>query len=293
MPTSGARLLLFEDQCSLCHTMPGETGNLIECLALVKGQQAWPLMFACPSCDLWLAGLAEDGRSARGEEDRLIDGPYGEWPHPNLRELSLALAVADDGARATILAAAAAMGVTVVSRPDARTLLFLEAGTALAPIAIARTGAGPAGRVLLAPLSARADLRTLLAAGAAAWLTIPLTPQQVTAALTFAMRQRGLRVRWDPETALPIANMEAFEGEVVRCTPAAETDRFELAWLLKRFSRGYDDVVIANGEILLLPRASAETLESVIGRLEKLLAGRSRFERFDTGAQARRFDVAG
>ena len=133
----------------------------------------------------------------------------------------------------------------------------------------------------------------MLAHGAVAWLTIPLTPQQVTAALSFALRQRGLRACWDPETGLPVAALEGFERNGVLCTPSDGADRFELAWLLKRFARGYDDVVMSNGEILLLPRASAGSLNLVIERLEKLLAGRCRFERFEGGGHRRRFDVAG
>ena len=291
-PTPGARALMFEDQCSLCHTMPGETGNIVQCVATAPGRRSWAPMFACPSCDLWLAGLAQDGRSARGEEDRLIDGPYGDWPHPNLRDLSVALLVADAAARAAILEATSAMGVDIVTRPDVRTLFFVEAGAGFEKASV-DSGNGAARRVLLAPLTARDQLRALLVGGAAAWLTIPLTPQQVTAALTFAMRQRGLRLQWDLETALPVADPHGSGREAVLCTPAGTTDRFELAWLLKRFSRGYDDVVMANGEILLLPRATASSLDSVIGRLEKLLGGRCRFESFDTGLRTRRFDVAG
>jgi len=292
-PTHGARVLMFEDQCSLCHEMPGPTGNLMRCVATVPGHASWPQMFACPSCDIWLAGLADDGRSARGEAGRVIDGPYGEWPHPNLRELSVALAVADKGARTAILEATAAMGVAIVTQPDARTFLFLEAGAGFDSVALLRTDESPSRRVLLAPLAAGVELRSLLANGAMAWLTIPVTPQQVTAALSFAMRQRGLRVRWDLETSLPVASMEGFVRDGLRCTPSGGTDRFELAWLLKRFSRGYDDVVMANGEIVLLPRASANSLDLVVERLDRLLAGRCRFERIQTGEQARRFDVAG
>lgn len=292
-PSPGARVLMFEDQCHICHVMPGGTGALLSSAAVLDGLDSWAAIFLCPACEAWFGSLAEDGRSARGNDERSIDGPYGAWPHPNLRGLRLHLSIRDAGARGAVLESCEAMGVSIVERADADTVIFVDAGTRGQAQARLKDELPRRGRVLLANLSARDDLLRGLALGATAWLTIPLTPQQVTAALTSALRQRGLRLNWDQTTGLAYANLAAEERIALRCEPAAGADRFELAWLLKRFSRGYDDVVLADGQIVLLPRVPAEQADAVIARLERLLAGRCRLARIERGGLTRRFEAAG
>ena len=292
-PSPGLRVLMFDDQCHVCHMMPGGTGALLSSAAVLDGLDSWAAIFLCPACEAWFGSLAEDGRSARGNDERSIDGPYGAWPHPNLRELRIHLSVRDAGARSAVLESCESMGVTVVDRPDADTVIFVEAGTRGQAEARLKDELPRRGRVLLATLGARDDLVRSLALGATAWLTIPLTPQQVTAALSSTLRQRGVRLNWDQATGLAYANLEAEERIALRCEPAEGTDTFELAWLLKRFSRGYDDAVMADGEIVLLPRVPAEQVDAVIARLERLLAGRCRLTRIERGGLTHRFEAAG
>src|SRR6185437_9854752 len=207
-PGTNSIALLFDDQCQVCHAVPSAGGALVDCVSAENQAQSWPPLFLCTACDAWLGSLADDGRSARGTRDREIDGPYGEWPHPNLRELVVQVEVSDRGASATVIESCAAMGVPVDlrRRSDAEhSVLFLEAvpGHDLASrVATKRQNHGAV--VVLAGPSAAQPLRTALEAGASGWLTIPLTPQQVTASLTAALR-RHLRLHWDPATALPIA----------------------------------------------------------------------------------------
>ena len=100
-------------------------------------------------------------------------------------------------------------------------------------------------------------------------------------------------MNWDQATGLAYANLAAEDRIALRCEPANGTDAFELAWLLKRFSRGYDDVVLADGEIVLLPRVQPDQVGAVVARLERLLAGRCRLIPIERGGPVRRFEAAG
>lgn len=274
MPSTAGRALVFEDQCQVCHALPKGRGAMIDCITL-GGGESWTPFFACTSCAAWVASLAEDGRSARRKASRSIDGDYGEWPHANLRDLVVALDIADPGARTTALETCAAMGVTVTSAPVESSILLVEARPGRSIAANVRVAAS-AGRtiIVLAHLASEDELRDALGAGVSSWLTIPVTPQQIAAALGATLR-RGLPHRWDDSTCLPIGNLEGFTRPGIAFEPAGISP-FTLAWLLRRFARGYDDLVWADGQVVLLPRVPAERVEAVQARLELLLAGRCR-----------------
>ncbi len=294
-PSPGGRTLVFEDQCQLCLAMPRGRGTVIDCVAVGPGHRSWAPLFLCTSCDAWLASLAEDGRSARGGARRAIDGAYGDWPHPNLRSLRVALDLADRPAAATIAQTCAAMGVTVARGADLLgSVLFVEL-TPGASVA-ARVSQGRQlvrATILLAPLEAHRELREALAAGAMDWMTLPITPQQVTAALSGSLRRRP-PAHWDEDSCLRRASLSGSGRPALLFEPLPGTDLFTLAWLLRRFARGYDDVVSVEGRVVLLPRVAPEHLDEVRSRLELLLAGRCRAFPLEAPAgEHRRIDVAG
>ncbi len=295
-PSTNDRLQLFDDQCNICFTIPKERAAWIDCIAVASDQRSWPGMFVCEPCDAWIASVANDGQSARGAAQRVIDGPYGEWPHPNLRELSVEVEVPGKSPRATIFESCLAMGVPVRAgfQAESDAVLFVEA-TANSDITAMVRAARASGRVVmvLAAMDAREALVPALNAGAAGWLTVPVTPQQVTAALSGVLR-RGLRRAWDPETCLPIASLVDVARPALVFEPAGVARRFELAWLLKRLSRGYDELAVAGGHIVLLPKAPPERLNVVRARLEGLLAGRCRVIAMERHTErTARFDAAG
>jgi hypothetical protein len=294
-PSTGGRLLVFEDQCQLCLGVPQGHGTVIDCVSAGGAGESWPAFFACTSCDAWISSLAEDGRSARGDASRAIDGAYGDWPHPNLRDLRISLDVADKGAAATIRKACETMGVEVARGGDALgSVLFIEASPGASIGRVVRENAAIVrAAIVLAPLAAARELREALHAGASNWLTLPLTPQQVTAGLAATLR-RGVRLSWDDASCLPIASLESNTRPGIAFMPAGDTDAYSLAWLLRRFARGYDEVVWAAGQIVLLPRVPPERLEAVRVRLELLLAGRCRTVMLAPGGVPRaRIDLAG
>jgi hypothetical protein len=129
--------------------------------------------------------------------------------------------------------------------------------------------------IVLAGLRARRDLGQALSEGARWWTTMPVTPQQLTAAISRA--SRGESASWDLETCLPVADVEKLDRPVVQCEPLPGTELFELGWLLKRFSRGYDDVVWHNGTILIVPRAPSDHVPTLAERLSVLVDGRCTF----------------
>ena len=275
-PATNSRALLFDDQCQVCHAVPSAGGALVDCVSAENQAQSWPPLFLCTACDAWLGSLADDGRSARGAADREIDGPYGEWPHPNLRELVVQVEVRDRGAGATVIESCAAMGVQVDLRrrgTGEHSVLFLEAvaGRDLAR-RVAEERSHRAAVVVLAGPSAAEPLRSALQAGASGWATIPLTPQQVTAALTAALR-RHLRLNWDTSTALPIAaNLDGARPALL-FVPRPGVEPFAVSWLLRRFSRGYDEAAVSEGRMLLFPRVPAAQIGRVRVRLARVLAG--------------------
>jgi CheY-like chemotaxis protein len=129
--------------------------------------------------------------------------------------------------------------------------------------------------VVVAGLRARRDLEQSLEAGARCWATVPITPQQLTAALSHA--SRGDFGSWNSETCLPVLDVRKLDRPVVQCEPLPETELFELAWLLKRFSRGYDEVGWHNGAVLVIPRAPSDHVDGVAARLSVLVDGRCTF----------------
>jgi hypothetical protein len=151
------------------------------------------------------------------------------------------------------------------------------------------------GRIALASLSRREPLLRAIAAGASDWITMPTTPQQVTGALQRAFRIWSRPIRIDRETGLPFAYPDAEDRPALWVRPDPGADRFELVWLIRRYTRGYDDLAATDdGRILLFPRTPADHIPHIARRLNRLLLGRCRLEVPERVELARtRLDAAG
>ena len=288
-PSAGNRKLVFEDQCQVCCEMPSERAARLAWIA-PSGKRLE--LFACTGCEAWLTALASDGRTVRGGGDRDIDGPYGAWPHPNLRGLQVRLDIEDHATRSLVAETCRAMGMNLTTEAADLSLTQATASGHAARAIRERRGIDLAS-IVLAGLRARRDLGQALSEGARWWTTMPVTPQQLTAAISRASRGEG--ASWDLETCLPIADVAKLDRPVVQCEPLPGTELFELGWLLKRFSRGYDDVVWNNGTILIVPRAPADQVATLAERLSILVDGRCTFRMLrphQVGATPR-FEAAG
>lgn len=288
-PSAGNRKLVFEDQCQVCCEMPsGRAARLV--WVAPSGQRLE--LFACTGCEAWLTALASDGRTVRGAGDRDIDGPYGNWPHPNLRGLHVRMDLEDHSTRSLVAETCRAMGMEVTNG-DADILLTQATPGGHAARTIRERKGLDLSAIVLAGLRARRDLAQALEGGARTWVTMPVTPQQITAALSRATRGEG--GAWDQETCLQLIDPSKLERPVVICQPLPGADLFELAWLLKRFARGYDELYFHQGNILVVPRAPTEHVGYVAERLAVLVDGRCTFSVRQPGqlTPAIRFEAAG
>lgn len=270
-PSAGNRKLVFEDQCQVCCEVPVSRAAR---LAWISPSGRRLELFACTGCEAWLTALASDGRTVRGSGDRDIDGPYGNWPHPNLRGLKVHLDIEDHVSRSLVAETCRAMGMELTPEPADLLITQATASGHAARVVRERKGVDLAA-IVVAGLRAKRDLAHALEAGARCWATIPITPQQLTAALSRA--SRGEFGSWDAETCLPILDANKLDRPVVQCEPLPGVDLFELAWLLKRFSRGYDEVGWHNGTILVVPRTPSDHVAGVAARLSVLVDGRCTF----------------
>jgi len=288
-PSAGGRKLVFEDQCQVCCEMPTERAARLAWLSPTGGRLE---LFACTGCEAWLTALASDGRTVRGAGDRDVDGPYGSWPHPNLRGLQVRIDIEDHTTRSLVAETCRAMGLNLTAESSDILLTQATASGHAARMIRERTGLDLSS-IVLAGLRARRDLQQALEAGARWWTTMPVTPQQLTAAISRA--SRGDMGAWDAETCLPILDTTALDRPVVQCEPLPGADLFELGWLLKRFSRGYDEVGWSNGSVFVIPRAPSDHVSGVAARLSVLVDGRCTFRVLRPGqvAPQRRFEAAG
>jgi CheY-like chemotaxis protein len=273
-PAAGGRSLVFNDQCQLCRELLGASASVIDCVAAPGRRQGWPPLQVCPACERWVASLAEDGRSARGRATRSLDGAYGEWLHPNLRNVRVVACIADAAVAEMVQETCQSMHVDIAFEGpvEPSSVLLLEATPAgQASAFIERLQPHVLATVILAPLAAKADLWSALQAGATDWLTVPTTPQQLTAALVRARRIYTQPPTWDEGTCLPGIAPEYAGKPMLMISPEPGADRFEIAWSLRRFSRGYDELGIYRDAIVLIPRVAAGTVSGVAERLARVL----------------------
>ncbi len=275
-PNAWSRVRVFPDQCQLCKEMLGDDAVLASSVTLSGGTAILPPMLICGACDSWIAGLADDGRSARGEAARAIDGSYGLWPHPNLRNIQIELHIRERGMEQAIRESCAQMGVGIAANGAVPgSVLMIEATeTDSAAWFLRSDQVLRRGRIVLSRLAAEDDLKVCVGLGINDWLTLPVTPQQVSAALALITRQAGLKQRWDAVFALPAIDLRYLARPALAITPAAGVRPFEAAWFVKRVKRGYDDLGVSNGIMILAPRAPADALERVAERMARALSSR-------------------
>lgn len=278
-PAHGDRALLFADQCYLCRELLDSAASIVDCHRPGSSTLAWGGFIVCAACDLWVASLAMDGRTARGMAERRIDGPYGDWPHPDCSRVTVTLALSNVAAREAVRAICGRMRVQVsgeLPASNADALLLFEALDREAyPVWAWDAPVHWRGRIAFAPLARREALLRAVSAGATDWLTIPVTPQQVAGAMQRALRAWTRPVRIDRGTGLAVAYPDAEERPSLSVELEPGAERWETAWLLRRYTRGYDDLAVtADGRVLIFPRAPHEHLPAIAARLNRLLLGR-------------------
>ena len=279
--------------CPFCRGLLGRDPRSVSCLSVTGGESLWPQLVLCAACAEWLLALARGTASARRLRQRQTDGGYGAFLHGRLRDLRVEADVVDPGARGVIEKVCRRAGITrgpLSQGPEPATLL-VEASAEGRASARTAAAAAAAAVVVLTPPAARADLLAALAAGASDWLTLPVTPQQVVAALTRSLRQYTSRREWDAATAFPIASALP-EGPVLVFERGGDLEPFELSWLLRRFARGYDELVLFEGHVHLIPRAAAAHLPAIRERFAQMLGGRCGVV-LSVNAPRQRLDAAG
>ncbi len=292
VPGSGGRHLVFDDQCAACCDSPTEVayGLRWECDGAVAGE-----LFLCPGCARWLLGLATAGRTARGRAERSLDGPYGVWPHPRLRGLSVWLDADDPGLERLVAMAAASMGMAQAPRPGGADVAIVEASArGRAQRAAARLGARARAVIVASPAGSGVDTLAAMAAGAAGWMTVPSTPQQLTWAIARAVRREVRSAAIDPGTGLPIALRKAIERPWLAVRPPGGEEGWSAAWQVRRFSRGYDEVAVVDGGLAVVPVAPPGSVGRVRERLLEILGAGWEVELALPGQPGlRRLDAAG
>jgi hypothetical protein len=293
-PSLNGRRLVFEDQCRVCRQIPPGPGVHVAMESRLRHLPGWPPMLLCAACDGWLTSLASDGLSARHRSSREVDGPYGAWLYPNLAGVEVVIRVDGQSGRA-IHASCAEMGLPVVPSPrgEGQAVLFLEPGDIDGLHACDSTSS--AGTVVVASFASEFRLREDLSAGATDWITDPPTPQQVTRAIVHARRFPGHEFARNEESLLPYALDPTAARAALLVRPHSPAPPFETAWLLRRHSRGYDEVAsLRSGEIVVFPRVGEGRVDGVMRRLQWLLAGRATVTPLVAGFETRpRFEAAG
>ncbi|MCC6382729.1 MAG: response regulator transcription factor [Dehalococcoidia bacterium] len=276
--------------CGLCGGAAGRGPGLIDA---EPAHPRWRPLLACDSCDAWVGALARDGRSFQGRVERAAEGPTGTVLHPRLHALTVVVGLPAGRARTELEQACTSAGAR----------LLPEAGLAAADLLFApATGRDARERVSAARwlgcrivlLAGQEDHEAVLEgldAGAADWLTVPVTPHQAVAALVMVSGGSPTPTTWERSTALPEAVRDPLPP-AIWIRPTGGTAPFAAAWLVRRFSRGYDRPVSRSGEIVLLPHAPAGALPAIAARLEKALEGRCRAE-VVMSSVATRFEATG
>ncbi|MCC6386920.1 MAG: hypothetical protein IT302_06015 [Dehalococcoidia bacterium] len=285
-PSGGGRAMVFADQCQVCRVPTAAPLSIVADLP----RAPWAKLLVCTACAAWVGSLAGAGASARGRSFRVIDGRYGEWPHPNLRSLTVDADIGDFAARAAVETACTKMGVAI---ERGGSVLIVEASNSgYARQRTTEDGTRRQATVVLTTIATESDLRGALRAGASDWLTLPVTPQQVSGALTRALRGQRITSR-DDATLLPrIVTLPALP-EAILFEALPGTTPFQAAWLCRRFARGYDDLGAYADTIALFARAPSTDLPLVRERLGGLLRGRVRVRAGDQAPTPARFEAAG
>ncbi len=287
-PAANGRHLVFDDQCAACCDSPEERAERV---AWLRREQWAGELFLCVPCARWLLGLAASGRTLQGSMGRHLDGDYGVWPHPRLRGMRIWSRVRDRGAAGVIAAATVAMGLEPVSAPGDADAVLAEAGPGAAELCRG-LGPGACRVIVLAGPKARLETVRALEAGAFGWVTVPATPQQLT--WTLARLARGERPGGrDAATCLPLLEPAGAGRAWLWVEARGESEGWATAWLVRRFSRGYDAVGAVEGGVGVVPLVPPGAVGRVAERL-RLAAGGARVEIREAAERGRqRFEAAG
>lgn len=208
----------------------------------------------CQGCWTWARSLTFDPASARGTSTRRDEGPPGAWLGATALDACSVYLFEPDAAVLHDVAGAGQRRYIPLAPERARQfggasteVLFVGCSTAgrAANLVGSLSERAKSRTVVVARTDALEDMANALAMGAAEFATSPLTPHQVAAA--FDRIQDGHDAERTPGKAgLPIyarlpANLP-HPGQVIEVSVPASEDIREMAWLLRRFLRGYDRV---------------------------------------------------
>lgn len=267
-----------EHRCAFCRALLPRTVSIIGISDAVDGgEDSIMTSGLCPSCDQWLVNLAVDSRSARSVARRQSEGEYGLVLHPNLRRVRASFLIQSDDLRAAVEEACAQLGLSVTALASETTIdvMFAEAATGGPLEEAIRTAGASAKTVVLVRAEETRELRDAIKAGAADWVTVPFTPQQLVGVLQRVTMQLSQRVTWDLETCVPMVHKLETTRPAIAVTPGDGVDPLLVAWSLRRFARGYDDIVMVDGRLVLLPLARPEYQWAIIERLTVVMGERA------------------
>lgn len=293
VPAPSGRRVVFNDQCRICRLPVASDASVVAIDTSSSSVPPRSSVLLCGACTAWFVAVASDLRSVRGLATRNIDGPYGQVIHGNVGEMTLCVATLDDTTHQLIATVAERMGARIIDptagTTDAQTVLVVELARPTDPVEW-RTHPGQV--IALVPEALRGRLPEVATASRADWITLPATPQQVAHALLRAARF-GYGLPRDSTTGLPIALEPEVGSPLLAARPAAGADPQLVAWRLKRYARGYDEIAVTTeGVLVVVPRCEPGLVPTVASRLDGLLGGLARVERATVTAR-RAIDLSG
>jgi len=280
VPAPSGRRVVFNDQCRICRLPVASDASVVAIDASLSRVPPRSNVLLCGACTAWFLAVASDLRSVRGLATRNIDGPYGEVIHGKVGEMTLCVATLDDTTRQLIATVAERMGAQLIdltpTAMDAQTVLVVELARPSDPV---DWQWHPGQVIALVPEALRGRLPEVATARRADWITLPATPQQVAHALLRTSRF-GQGLPRDSTTGLPIALEPEVGSPMLAVRPRAGADPQLVAWRLKRYARGYDEIAVTTeGVLVVVPRCEPGLVPTVASRLDGLLGDLARVER--------------
>ena len=292
------------DRCDFCSTPLGDEAHAVDVMP-IGGQQGRRFGTVrqhrlCVACWSWGRSLLFDDAAARGTSYRQNEGGSGSWLAPAAFDAAGAFLLPDDehvlrqavesmGRWCSTLGPVAAR--QFAGRPHEVLFLAANANNGATELLGKLTQEATARTVVVGKIDAIRDVGSALAAGAADFLASPLSPHQVAGAFERLAQPDRLEGR-NAETGLPIyrrtPGVYADPCHVVNVTTPPSEDQRTVAWLLRRFLRGYDRVGASADTgleaFIYCPDAS---LPRVLERLRTLLGAHAKIapvDRIESGS---------
>jgi hypothetical protein len=238
----------------------------------------------CEGCWTWARSIAYDDSTLREGGERRRDGSDEALARVPARPLCGVFLLEDDERTARAAAARLRVPFSTLSLAQARrfggedgTVCLVGAGTGPRATALLEvlSNTARANVLLVTRMDSIADAGNALQLGAGDFATSPLSFEQIAGSLDRFQDANRIEKR-DPKTGLPIyrrgAGRLGFPGHVVRIVPPSGEDIRALAWLLRRFLRGYDRIgASADGGLEVVVYCPDTAIRRVLARLRSLI----------------------